>query len=286
MTLVRLLPRGREGEGAGDMMLGDTTHLLPSGWPGWPMRPPESRQLLLPLKPISLVSPSLCGEQHRQTEKKKKSSWFSRAGAFRQWEQLGQTIIFSAQSGLPQITTGIITLLPPQRLGAPNGNLWWCVGNPSLLKIPECCVFDRNTSPLLVCFLSGEAQSVLLKCHYVLTSKHIIFILPFYSMLYQGKKFPVTALVWNLDLEMYIPVIVLLHLPLDTVNTIKMHLTTNLFFNFPSDWVKNWHVIIFPCLVFAETLTASQTLIKNRNTDQKKSKICFICSRHCEEDTF
>lgn len=177
--------------------------------------------------------------------KEKKSSWFSRAGAFRQWEQLGQTIIFSAQSGLPQITTGIITLLPPQRLGAPNGNLWWCVGNPSLLKIPECCVFDRNTSPLLVCFLSGEAQSVLLKCHYVLTSKHIIFTLPFYSMLYQGKKFPVTALVWNLDLEMYIPVIVLLHLPLDTVNTIKMHLTTNLFFNFPSDWVKNWHVIIF-----------------------------------------
>lgn len=75
-----------------DMMLGDTTHLLPSGWPGWPMRPAESRRLLLALKLISLVSPSLSGEQHRK-KKKKKSSWLSQAGAFRQSEELGQTII-------------------------------------------------------------------------------------------------------------------------------------------------------------------------------------------------
>lgn len=66
--------------------------------------------------------------------KEKKSSWWSQAGAFRQSEQLGQTIIVSPQSWLSQITTGTITLLPPHRLGAPNWNLWWCVGNPSLIK--------------------------------------------------------------------------------------------------------------------------------------------------------
>lgn len=73
--------RETEGGGAADMMLGDTTHLLPSGWPGWPMCPAGSRRLLLPLKPISLVSPSLSREQHRQKKIKiknkqlVKSSW-------------------------------------------------------------------------------------------------------------------------------------------------------------------------------------------------------------------
>lgn len=72
IKLVRALYPGasqrekERGRGCRDTMLGDTTHLLPSGWPGRPERPAESRQLLLPLKPLSLVSPSLSGEQHRQ----------------------------------------------------------------------------------------------------------------------------------------------------------------------------------------------------------------------------
>lgn len=72
----------------------------------------------------------LWAENNTDKQKKtKKSSWFSQDGAFRQSGQLGQTIIFSAQSGLLQTTTGMITLLPLQKLGAPNGNLW-SVGNP------------------------------------------------------------------------------------------------------------------------------------------------------------
>lgn len=73
-------PAARRGR-ARDMMMGDVTHLLPSGcpgWPSWPSCPTGSCWLLLRLNPTSLVSLSLIRrrrQEQRNKEQLVKQSW-------------------------------------------------------------------------------------------------------------------------------------------------------------------------------------------------------------------